>query len=74
MSSMNPLKLIESLKIELRKFGEKLTEIFPERVKRLSDQNFSKVWGIDVNKLKVRLRKGSEITTTAIEELRNNLN
>ncbi|MBY8991957.1 MAG: hypothetical protein KGD58_14535 [Candidatus Lokiarchaeota archaeon] len=71
---MNPLKLIEGLKIELQKFGEKLTEIFPERVKRLSDQNFSKVWGIDVNKLKVRLRKGSEITTTAIEELRNNLN
>ena len=74
MSLMNPLILIEGLKIELQKFGEKLTEIFPERVKRLSDPKLSKVWGIDVNKLKVRLRKGSEITTTAIEKLKNNLN
>lgn len=29
---MNPMELIENLKIELQNFGEKLTEIFPERV------------------------------------------
>lgn len=72
--SMNPMELIESLKIELQNFGEKLAEIFPERVKRLSDPKFSKLWGMDVNKLKVRLRKGSEITRTAMEKLKNNIN
>ena len=40
---MNPIELIESLKIELQNFGEKLTEIFPERVKRLSDSKFSEL-------------------------------
>ena len=70
---MNTLKLIENLKIELQKFGEKLAEIFPERIKRLSDQKFSEIWGINVNKLKVRLRKGSGITKSAIDELYNNV-
>ncbi|MFW9987358.1 MAG: LAGLIDADG family homing endonuclease [Candidatus Odinarchaeota archaeon] len=68
------MELIESLKIELQNFGEKLAEIFPERVKKLSDPNFSELWGMDVNKLKVRLRKGSEITRTAMEKLKNNIN
>ena len=71
---MNPIELIESLKTDLQIFGEKLAEIFPARVKRLSDPKFSEVWGMNVNKLKVRLRKGSEITNIAIEKLKNNVN
>lgn len=70
---MNPLELIESLKIELQQFGEKLAELFPERVKLLSDPKYSKFWGINVNKLKTRIRKGASLSGESLQNLKNNI-
>ena len=70
---MNPIQLIELLKIELQKFGEELADLFPERIKRLSDPKLSEVWGINVSKLKLRLKGGSRITNKSIEKLELNI-
>ena len=70
---MTSLKLIESLKIELQQFGEKLADLFPERVKLFSDSEYSKVWGIDVNKLKTRIRKGASFSEKSLRNLKKNI-
>lgn len=66
---MNTLELIDSLKKEMQQYNEKLAEIFPERVLRLSDAKLSIIWNMNVNKLKTRIRKGSHLTQNSINKL-----
>jgi len=70
---MNTLVLIDSLKKEMQQYNEKLAEIFPQRVLRLSDAKLSIIWDMNVNKLKTRIRKGSKITKNSIKKLRKGL-
>lgn len=60
--------------MELQKFGEVLSQIFPERVKRLSNSKLSEVWGMNVKKIKDRLKVGSYLTDNSLIKLKNGLN
>ena len=60
--------------MELEKFGEVLSQIFPERVKRLSNSKLSEVWGMNVKKIKDRLKVGSYLTDNSLIKLKNGLN
>ena len=66
---MDTLELIDSLKKEMQQYNEKLAEIFPERVLRLSNAKLSIIWNMNVNRLKTRIRKGSPITHNSIKKL-----
>ena len=70
---MTPIKLIDCLKIELQQFGEIITDIFPGRVKLSSDREYSKIWGIKVNKLKTGIRKGASLSNKSVRNLRKKI-
>ena len=59
--------------MELQNFGEILAQIFPERVKKLSNSNYSKIWGMNVKKLLIRLKKGSYLTNKSLIKLKEGL-
>lgn len=67
---LTTLELLSFLQKKMQNYPEVLAQIFPERTKRLTNSNFSKVWGMNVNKILKRIKNGLYLTENSLVKLR----